>query len=171
MLVPGSLVFHRTPGPVDLRDFRNWWSYVPGASWARPEGPGSDVYTRARHPVPQVAYHDVLAYAAWAGKALPTEAECEYAARGGLDGVRYARGDEAFPDGRAMANTWRASSRGRTWSGRLRRHIAGGCLPGRWIRAVRHNRKRPGVDLRSVRGRRCRSEAAARPRCQVSHAR
>ena len=106
MLVPGSLVFHRTPGPVDLRDFRNWWSYVPGASWARPEGPGSEVYTRARHPVTQVAYRDAQAYAEWAGKALPTEAEWEYAARGGLDGARYAWGDEAFPDGLTMANIW-----------------------------------------------------------------
>ena len=159
MLVPGSLVFHRTPGPVDLRDFRNWWSYVPGASWARPEGPGSDVYTRAQHPVTQVAYHDVLAYAAWAGKALPTEAECEYAARGGLDGVRYARGDEAFPDGRAMANTWRGEF---PWQNLGPGGFAGtspvGAFPRRWIRAVRHDRKRPGVDLRSVRGRRCRTK-------------
>ena len=106
MLVPGSLVFHPSRGPVDLRDFRNWWSYVPGACWQRPEGPHSDVYTRARHPVTQVAYEDAQAYAAWAGKALPTEAEWEYAARGGLKGATYAWGDEPFPGGRAMANTW-----------------------------------------------------------------
>jgi formylglycine-generating enzyme required for sulfatase activity len=106
LLVPGSLVFQPTRGPVDLRDVRNWWAYVPGACWHRPEGPGSDTYTRARHPVTQVAYEDAEAYAAWAGKALPTEAEWEYAARGGLEGATFAWGDEQFPGGRAMANTW-----------------------------------------------------------------
>ena len=102
-LVPGSLVFRASRGPVDLRDFRNWWAYVPGATWERPEGPASDTYTRGRHPVTQVAYEDAQAYAAWAGKALPTETEWEYAARGGLDGAVYAWGDEFDP---AMANTW-----------------------------------------------------------------
>jgi len=106
LLVPGSLVFHPTRGPVDLSDFRNWWSYLPGASWSRPEGPGSDVYTRAGHPVTHVAHEDALAYAAWAGKALPTEAEWEHAARGGLVGAVYAWGNAPFPDGRVMANTW-----------------------------------------------------------------
>ncbi len=105
-LVPGSLVFRPTRGPVDLREVRNWWAYVPGASWARPEGPASDTYTRGRHPVTQVAYEDALAYAAWAGKALATEAEWEYAARGGLEGAAYAWGDDFAPEGRQMANTW-----------------------------------------------------------------
>ena len=105
-LVPGALVFRRAQGPVDLRDYRQWWAYVPGASWKRPEGVGSDTYARARHPVTQVAFEDAQAYAAWAGKALATEAEWEYAARGGLEGAAFAWGDEAFPEGRPMANTW-----------------------------------------------------------------
>jgi formylglycine-generating enzyme len=106
LLVPGSLVFRPTRGPVDLRDYRNWWSYVPGACWHRPEGPGSDTYTRGRHPVTHVTHEDAAAYAEWAGKALPTEAEWERAARGGLDGATYAWGDEPQPDGAPMANTW-----------------------------------------------------------------
>jgi len=102
-LVPGSLVFHPSRGPVDLSDVHNWWSYVPGTTWERPEGPASDTYTRGRHPVTQLAYEDAVAYAAWAGAALPSEQEWEYAARGGLEGATYAWGDE--PDPR-MANTW-----------------------------------------------------------------
>ena len=105
-LVPGALVFRAARGPVDLRDFRNWWDYVPGATWQRPEGPASDAYTRGRHPVTQIAYEDAEAYAAWAGKALPTEAEWEYAARGGLEGATFAWGEEFAPDGQMMANTW-----------------------------------------------------------------
>jgi sulfatase modifying factor 1 len=105
-LVPGSLVFRPSRRPVDLRDYRNWWSYLPGTTWQRPEGPASDAYTRGRHPVTHVAYEDAEAYAAWAGKELPTEAEWEYAARGGLAGTRFAWGDEFAPDGRMMANTW-----------------------------------------------------------------
>ena len=106
LLVPGSLVFQRAPGPVDLRDYRNWWAYLPGASWRRPEGPGSDCHRRGRHPVTHVAAEDAEAYAAWAGKQMPTEAEWEYAARGGLDGAAYAWGDEFAPGGQMMANTW-----------------------------------------------------------------
>jgi formylglycine-generating enzyme len=106
LLVPGSLVFHKTAGPVDLRDFRNWWSYVPGAQWRHPEGPDSTLHGRERHPITHVAYEDALAYARWAGKELPTEAEWEYAARGGLEGATFAWGNEFAPKRRMMANTW-----------------------------------------------------------------
>ena len=85
LLVPGSMVFRPTLGPVDLGDYRNWWHWIPGAQWRHPEGLGSDVGGRERHPVTHVAYGDVVAYLSWAGKTLPTEAEWEYAARGGLD--------------------------------------------------------------------------------------
>jgi formylglycine-generating enzyme required for sulfatase activity len=106
LLVPGALVFRPTTGPVDLRDWRAWWAWVPGADWRHPEGPGSTLHGRDRHPVVQVAYADALAYAAWAGKALASEAEWEYAARGGLEGKVFCWGDEFAPRGRMMANTW-----------------------------------------------------------------
>ena len=106
LLVPASAVFVAPHRRVDLTDPYQWWTYIPGADWRHPEGPWSSVERRADHPVVHVAWEDVLAYAAWAGAALPTEAEWEFAARGGLDGATYAWGDEYTPGGRYLANTW-----------------------------------------------------------------
>jgi len=105
-LVPGSLVFRKTASKVDLRNISNWWSYIPGACWKHPQGPQSSLEGRWDHPVLHVAWEDVETYAKWAGKQIPTEAEWEFAARGGLEGKIYEWGDQMMPDGKMMANFW-----------------------------------------------------------------
>nr|WP_201471494.1 formylglycine-generating enzyme family protein [Microbacterium hydrocarbonoxydans] len=105
-LVPGSMVFTPTAGPTDLRNWRNWWRWQAGASWRHPFGPDSSIDDRLQHPVVHIAFEDAVAYADWVGMRLPTEAEHEYAARGGLDGAAFAWGDEIYPGGEAQANSW-----------------------------------------------------------------
>ena len=105
-LFAGSLVFVKPSGPVDLRNIRNWWHWMRGADWRHPAGPSSSIGGLDHHPVVHVTFSDAEAYARWVGKTLPTEAEWEFAARGGLDGAAYAWGDEFLPDDRHMANTW-----------------------------------------------------------------
>jgi formylglycine-generating enzyme len=107
LLVPGGLVFTGTDRPVPLHDPSRWWSWVPGSSWRSPAGPGSNALDhRLDHPVTQVSLEDAAAYAQWAGGRLPTEAEHEFASRGGTENTAYAWGDERCPDGRHLANTW-----------------------------------------------------------------
>ena len=110
-LVPGAMVFVGTEKPVPLDDYSQWWRFVPGASWRHPLGPKSSIAGKDDHPVVQVSYEDALAYAKWAGKRLPTEAEWEFAARGGLEQATYAWGDDLEPGGQKMLNYWDTKDR------------------------------------------------------------
>jgi len=109
MLRAGSLVFSAPERPVDLSNWANWWAFKFGASWRHPYGPRSSITGQGSYPVVHVAYEDAQAYGIWAGKELPTEAEWEFAARGGLEGADYAWGDEFLPADRHMANTWQGA--------------------------------------------------------------
>ena len=106
LLVPASVVFKKTRGPVDLSNPYNWWRYVAGADWRHPQGPDSTIDDLLNHPVVHVAFEDVEAYTKWRGQELPTEAEWEFAARGGLESTEFTWGNEYMPNGRLMANTW-----------------------------------------------------------------
>ncbi len=106
MLFAGSLVFTPPKHPVDLRDWSQWWTFLKGANWQHPYGPDSNIKGLDEHPVVHISYSDAHLYARWAGKDLPTEAEWEFAARGGLEDTEFAWGDEFMPRNRAMANTW-----------------------------------------------------------------
>lgn len=106
LLIPGALVFKKSNGPVNLDSYFNWWEWVPGTSWRHPKGPDSNIEGLYDHPVVHVAYEDAEAYAKWAGKELPTEAEWEFAARGGLDAKNFTWGDEDSQLSKPMANTW-----------------------------------------------------------------
>ena len=150
-LVPGSVVFSPPHHPVPLTDPYQWWADVNGASWRHPLGPESSIAGKERFPVVHVAYADALAYAQWAGKRLPTEAEWEFAARGGLTGQLFPWGDEFRNDGRWMANTHQGHFPDHdTRRGRVHGHRAGRAVSAERLRALRRGRERVGVGQRLV---------------------
>jgi len=147
MLYAGSLVFVPPPPPVDLRDWSQWWTFMKGADWRHPYGPKSNIKGLDDYPVVHVSFSDALAYAKWAGKDIPTEAEWEFAARGSLDGAEFAWGTEFTPGGAHMANTWQGEfprqESERRW---LRAHLARNGLCAERLRRALHDRQCLGMD-------------------------
>ena len=132
---------------TNLHDWSQWWSFMKGADWRHPYGPKSRTKGLDDHPVVHVSFSDAHAYAKWAGKELPTEAEWEFAARGGLDGAEFAWGDEFTPGGAHMANTWQGEIPRQNLTRRLRAHLAGDGLPAERLRRPRHDRQCLGMDI------------------------
>ena len=149
-LVAGSTVFTPTTNAVPLNDYYQWWRYVHGANWRHPTGPDSDLKGRGNYPVVQIAYADAVAYAKWAGKRLPTEAEWEFAARGGLTGKTYAWGDELKPGGKWMANIYEGQFPVKDTGADGFGHRAGRAVSAEWLRALRHGGQRLAMVQRPV---------------------
>ena len=151
MLYAGSLVFTPPDHAVDLRNWSQWWRFLKGANWRHPYGPKSNINGLDNHPVVHVAFADALAYAKWAGKDLPTEAEWEFAARGGLDGAEFAWGDEFTPDGKHIGQHLAGRFPAReSLRRRFRAHLAGDGVSAERLRRLRHDRQCLGMDDRLV---------------------
>ena len=179
-LVAGAVIFSPPNHPVPLNDHFQWWSYAKGANWRHPDGPGSNIAGRDQYPVVQIAYEDAVAYAKWAGKRLPTEAEWEFAARGGLSGKIYPWGDEFMPGGRSMANSHQGHFPDHDEGEDGFRGIgAGRAVCAERLRSLRRGRQRVGVGqrlvstglLRSTRVRGRRGAQSPRPRHAVRSSR
>ena len=165
----------RRRASTNLRDWSQWWTFMKGADWRHPYGPKSNINVLDNHPVVHVSFADALAYATWAGKDLPTEAEWEFAARGGLDGAEFAWGNELTPGGKHMANTWQGEFPGQNlMRRRLRAHLAGDGVSAERLWRPRHDRQCLGMDHRLVVGearRPMRRRRAAFPKIRAAAAR